>query len=130
KSIALKDPQFAKLLEDNWKKISGLTRIMIANVAGAEMASMIQQQLSKHWQCPIEFIQTSDHALGINNGYQNPQQLGVDRWLNLIAAKKYFPEKNLAIFSCGTCITLDVLTLEGQHLGGLIVPGIDLIQSA
>jgi type III pantothenate kinase len=32
------------------------------------------------------------------------------------------------VVDCGTAITVDALSAKGQHLGGLIIPGIDLMR--
>jgi type III pantothenate kinase len=34
------------------------------------------------------------------------------------------------VIDCGTAITIDAIAAEGTHLGGLIVPGMDLMSTA
>ena len=62
-------------------------------------------------------------AFGVWNAYQQPEKLGIDRWLALLAAHHFYPGAS-CIVDCGTAITIDGLTAEGQHLGGLICPGL------
>ena len=62
-------------------------------------------------------------AFGVSNAYQQPEKLGIDRWLALLAAHHYYPGASCVV-DCGTAITVDVLTAEGLHLGGLICPGL------
>lgn len=65
----------------------------------------------------------------VKNCYRNPEQLGVDRWMGLIAARKRSRTATLVV-SAGTAMTVDALSAEGVFLGGLIVPGARLMQQA
>ena len=55
--------------------------------------------------------------------------MGVDRWLSMIASwnKHRSP---LCLVSCGTALTIDLVNSEGNHLGGYILPGHDLMHKA
>lgn len=66
---------------------------------------------------------------GVKNSYLNPQQLGVDRWMGLIAARQHSAAP-LLVVSAGTALTVDALSAAGVFLGGLIVPGVRLMQQA
>ena len=59
--------------------------------------------------------------------YGEPRQLGVDRWLGLIAA---YAQNRLPalIIDAGTAVTYDLLRQDGQHLGGLILPGLQMMR--
>ena len=54
---------------------------------------------------------------GVKNSYLNPLQLGVDRWMGLIAARQRTREPVLVV-SVGTAMTVDALSAEGVFLGG------------
>jgi type III pantothenate kinase len=60
------------------------------------------------------------------NGYRNPEQLGVDRWLGLLAGRA-ISKQALLVVDCGTATTLDAMDAEGHHLGGAILPGLALL---
>lgn len=62
----------------------------------------------------------------VRNGYREAQTLGVDRWLGMIAAFK-LTKKACVVVSCGTAITLDLVAQDGEHLGGFIAPGLNLM---
>jgi len=68
-------------------------------------------------------------AFGVSNAYEQPQKLGIDRWLALLAAHHYYPGAS-CIVDCGTAITVDMITAEGQHLGGLICPGLTTMKKS
>lgn len=65
----------------------------------------------------------------VKNGYVNPAQLGVDRWMALIAARQRTRAPVLVV-SAGTATTVDALSAEGVFLGGLIVPGVAMMRQA
>ncbi|WP_159821659.1 type III pantothenate kinase [Colwellia sp. 20A7] len=66
----------------------------------------------------------------IVSGYEDPNQLGVDRWLALIGAARLYPNKNLLIIDAGTATTIDFLLASGQHQGGWILAGVKLLISS
>jgi type III pantothenate kinase len=89
----------------------------------------LENWVQTHWQKKIEFIKSSEGANGFKNGYENPEKLGVDRFVSLMAAWKQ-TKGSLCIVSCGTCIVIDAIDNQGQHLGGWITPGLMLLQES
>lgn len=66
---------------------------------------------------------------GVKNSYLAPSQLGVDRWMGLIAARQRTRGPVLVV-SVGTAMTVDALAADGTFLGGVIVPGVTLMRQA
>ena len=66
---------------------------------------------------------------GLKCGYDNPRRLGIDRWLAMLAvwSGKGGP---FVLVDLGTAITIDAVDSDGQHLGGLIHPGIKIQKEA
>ena len=64
---------------------------------------------------------------GVRNGYEQPERLGSDRWAALIAAWRHVRGACLVV-NCGTATTIDALSAQGEFLGGLILPGVSLMQ--
>jgi len=62
------------------------------------------------------------------NGYKDPKLLGSDRWLGMIACYETSREKNFILLDIGTAITIDIINNSGNHLGGLIFPGLKKIR--
>lgn len=52
---------------------------------------------------------------------------GEDRWLGLLAARAAVPARPLMVVDSGTTLTLDIIDENGCFMGGLIVPGINLM---
>jgi type III pantothenate kinase len=64
-----------------------------------------------------------DYPIKIN--LNNPREVGADRVVNAVAAKKRYPPP-LIIVDFGTATTFDVVDEEGSYCGGAIAPGINL----
>ncbi len=55
--------------------------------------------------------------------YDNPNEVGADRIVNAIAAYNQY-KTSLIIIDFGTATTFDVISKEGEYLGGAIAPGV------
>lgn len=118
------------ILDEEWGKLGIPERVFIANVAGEEVSQKISQWIEKNWpDTPYSFAKTQENFQGLVNGYEKPEQLGVDRWINLVAAYKNYSYP-VAVVDCGTAITLDVISQHGKYLGGLILPGLRLMRQS
>ena len=101
-------------------------KIIISYVAGNELRKKLESWLDRHDLNDVQFAQSLFTQCGVNNSYENPACLGVDRWLGMIAAYHHAGREKLnavCVVDCGTAITIDVIDKDGQHLGGLIMPG-------
>lgn len=56
---------------------------------------------------------------------ENPRELGADRLVNAIAAHERLGGPCIAV-DFGTAINYDVVSVEGEYLGGIISPGVEL----
>jgi type III pantothenate kinase len=101
-------------------------RILVSNVAGEAMAQRLRSVCGE-WKRPPEFVTASAAQCGVRNGYQQPERLGSDRWAALIAAWRHVQGACLVV-NCGTATTVDALSPQGEFLGGLILPGVSLMQ--
>lgn len=110
-----------------------VSQLLVSNVAGAAMAEQVRQAARDCWQLEPEFVTAtpSTPVAGrvLHNAYAEPAKLGVDRWLAMIGA--YAMESTAAlVVSIGTAMTLDALTAQARHVGGMIVPGPDLMMNS
>lgn len=103
-------------------------KILVSNVAGENMAQMLIAACAA-WHCPVEFIASKAMQCGVRNLYEFPAQLGSDRWAALIAAWQQERAACLVV-NCGTATTVDALSAEGEFLGGLILPGMDMMHGS
>jgi type III pantothenate kinase len=100
-----------------------------ANVAGAATGQAIADAVRARWNLSIEFARTQASAGPVRNGYHDHGQMGVDRWLAILAAYERYHQP-ICVVDVGTAVTIDQVDGTGVHLGGLIVPGLDLMKRA
>ncbi len=113
-----------------WENIEKPKCIAIANVSQAEQSDQIVRSAQKLWPgVDVIIARTSAQTCGVTNAYDNHEHLGVDRWLALLAVNR-FHSLPAIIVDCGTAITIDVLAHGGLHQGGLIVPGLVMMQQS
>lgn len=104
-------------------------RVVGSNVAGREYGALLQGEVAAHWGCEVEWLVTPSAAFGVVNGYDDPQTLGIDRWLALVAARQIV-DGALCVIDCGTALTVDLLDRSGIHHGGMITTGLELMHTA
>lgn len=104
-------------------------RILVACVGSEALKTELQSAVAARWSLSAEFFLATGQAGGVVNGYECPERLGVDRWLALVGARgrSHGP---LLVVDAGSALTLDVLNHEGRHLGGLIVPGLEMMRTS
>lgn len=103
-------------------------RVRLSSVADKAQVTRFCEDVRQHWGVAVEVAATSRRAAGVVNSYQDPEKMGVDRWLGVVAAYNEF-SKPCCVVSCGTAITIDYVNQEGVHLGGYILPGARLLRS-
>lgn len=64
-------------------------------------------------------------SLGIEAQIDRPSEVGADRLVNAVAAWERH-HKPLIIVDFGTATTFDVVNKEGNYIGGVIAPGVNL----
>jgi type III pantothenate kinase len=101
-------------------------RVLVSNVSGARMADVVREAVDQTWQVKAEFVTSSAAAGGVHNAYPQPDKLGVDRWLAMIGAHA-LEDSAACVVSVGTAMTIDGIDADGRHLGGVIVPGPELM---
>ncbi|HKU17146.1 MAG TPA: type III pantothenate kinase [Steroidobacteraceae bacterium] len=104
-------------------------RVWVSNVAGPRMADVVRTALAQARRDPAEFVISTAAAGGVRNAYPQPMKLGVDRWLAIIGAHA-LERGAVCIVSVGTAMTIDAVDAQGVHLGGVIIPGPDLMVSS
>ncbi|SPL70543.1 type III pantothenate kinase [Acinetobacter stercoris] len=103
-------------------KSLGLTRAGISSVQDKKNNDRISKIL-KRLNIPVTFAKVHTEYAGLHCGYDEPSQLGIDRWLQVLAVAN--AQDNICVISCGTALTID-LTQGLQHLGGYILPNLYL----
>ncbi|MBL1457828.1 MULTISPECIES: type III pantothenate kinase [unclassified Methylophaga] len=114
-------------LNKAWKSLDDIEAVFVSNVAGDKIAAQLTEWIDKQWKLTPVFVQSEKRRFGVTNAYEQPETLGVDRWLAIVAGRQHARQVTCVI-DCGTAITVDIVTEKGQHQGGLIVPGLSLMK--
>jgi len=105
--------------------------VIVGNVSGESVERKLTEILATSECKKFSYAQTMQKQCGVVNSYDDFTRLGVDRWLAMIAGfnhKKKNPGESVCIIDCGTAVTLDVVDSKGCHLGGVIMPGLAMMQ--
>ena len=105
------------------------TGVFAANVAGTRLGSAVSQAIDRRFGVPVRFAVTKLESGSVRDGYEDIAQLGVDRWAAIVGAYTHFGSA-VCIVDAGTAVTVDLVRDGGRHLGGLIVPGLQLMRSS
>lgn len=126
---ALSHEEFLAALVSGQVVTAAPRRVLIACVGHEALRQRLQQLIAERFGVAGEFFLASAEAGGIRNAYAEAERLGVDRWLALRAARHHVAGPVLVV-DAGSALTLDVLAADGNHLGGLIVPGLGMMQAS
>lgn len=96
------------------------TEILLADVRGGRTVEEILAHIrSRAWPEPVA-VTTRAGFGSLKVGYRQPELLGVDRFLSLVAVSDIRP---VVVVSAGTALTVDGIAGDGKHEGGVIMPG-------
>ena len=89
-----------------------------------QLAVTVKNAVEKFFPGEVR-IAGQDANLAIEIELENKEEIGCDRLINSIAAYQEFGG-NLIIIDFGTATTFDIVGDNGQYLGGIIAPGVNL----
>ena len=107
-----------------WMQGLAAAHCYLASVLDTTRQAELEQCLARQFDTAVTRFVSVAKALGVTNGYRQPERLGVDRWMTLLAAREMLPG-DCVVIDAGSAITLDLLRADGQHLGGAILPGLN-----
>ncbi|HEY4280197.1 MAG TPA: type III pantothenate kinase [Conexibacter sp.] len=119
-------------------KLANLLRLRGLSFADldASVVSSTVPQLGGEWRAAGERYlrqQTLIVGPGIRTGmpirYENPREIGADRLVNAVAAYDRY-NGACVVVDFGTAITFDPVSADGEYLGGIITPGVEISMEA
>ena len=72
----------------------------------------------------ISLVKSQKSYKSLTNSYDEPDSLGSDRWLAMIASYEMNLGRGFILVDIGTAVTIDLVDNSGLHLGGVIFPGL------
>ena len=115
-------------LDAQWLSLPAPSAIVIANVAGDGIGRRLRKSCER-WKTAPRWASSARSQAGVSNHYDEPSQLGIDRWAALIGARRLSSDPCVVV-NAGTAMTVDALTAEGEFIGGIIVPGFGLMHES
>jgi len=95
--------------------------LFYSSVLGANYNKKLIKTLNSFFEKITKFKSTRSF-LSTTNSYKKASSLGSDRWAQIVAAKNIF-KKDCIIVSCGSAISIDCVTKNGTHKGGMLMSG-------
>ena len=111
-----------------WAGLATPDAAIAANVAGTRAARSIAAA-ARGFRGRLRFVKGAGSQCGVRNSYDDPAQLGPDRWAALIAAR-HIHSGACVVINAGTTMTVDALAADGVFLGGMILPGTQMMRAA
>jgi len=117
-----------KYCEAHSINLHDVAQIWVSNVAGEAVARHISNIVTGN-NAKLQFVIPQAQQCSVRNGYSQPDQLGSDRWAALLGAW-HLMKRECLVLNCGTATTIDALSAKGEFIGGLILPGVELMLSS
>lgn len=103
--------------------------VHVASVAATSVELQLAERIRQCWSLEPWFARSGGESLGLRNSYAEPERMGVDRWLAMLAG--WYPRRErVCVVDAGSALTIDIVAANGQHEGGYILPGSALMQLA
>lgn len=117
----------ASTLDGHWADRVRPGSVLVASVRDSDVTDALRRWVSDRWDLDAQLVVPDGESHGVSNAYTEPGRLGADRWAALIAAR-HLHHGPACIVDCGTAVTVDALAGNGEHLGGLILPGLTMMR--
>lgn len=119
---------FRSVLKENGYEHKLISSVAICSVV-PHMEYSLNNACNRYFTEDVLMIKAGVKT-GLRIKYLNPAEVGSDRVVNAVAARKLFPEQNILVVDFGTATTVDAISSEGDYLGGAILGGAKLMVSA
>jgi len=103
--------------------------IWLASVLDDRRETALEERLAQLSPVRARHARSERRCAGVENSYEDPARMGVDRWLALLAARQRVAGR-VCVVDAGTALTIDLLAADGRHEGGYIIPGRGLLEDA
>ena len=117
----------ASFFTQHWETLQRPENVFVSCVANQQVWDALEQACQQLWAIKAKRITSEKEGFGLLNAYNQPSDLGSDRWCAMIGAMHEI-DTDLIVVSCGSAITIDVVKSSGKHLGGYILPGLTMMK--
>ena len=101
------------------------------SVAASDITAALENTLLQA-DIPTRWMRPTAEMLGLTNRYDQPSQLGADRWAAMLGVAGRYPQNAMPIIlaTFGTATTIDTLGPGSVFEGGMILPGPALMRAS
>ncbi|MCF6189183.1 MAG: type III pantothenate kinase [Cocleimonas sp.] len=107
------------------QQTSEIDTVVMVSVLGDDF-SRSSIDCCAQYSLELTLVKSAAQLAGITVAYSEPQKLGTDRLVAMIAAHHLVNGQACIVVDAGTATTIDAVDTQGQHLGGVILSGLDL----
>jgi type III pantothenate kinase len=113
-----------------WNECS---KAVLASVAKETVTEQLLKMLAR-FELTIHKVHVLPSMCGLQNTYDNIQQLGIDRWAAAVGAWQQIQDACVVV-NAGTAVTIDAIAplnsnpQQANYLGGYILPGLKMMQT-
>lgn len=100
--------------------------VVVSTVISEDRRRHLEEVLSECTGAPVRFYWAESERRGLRNAYQEPDRMGADRWHAMYGAWRLCSD-GVAVVDAGSAITIDYVDASGAHLGGYILPGVQMM---
>lgn len=123
KASALVHEGKAAAMEQVAARVNGVERALVVSVGGKRLDTALARAIRRKFGVAVEFVASEPRARGVTNGYREVWRLGADRWVAAIGAHALARGRDVLFANVGTALTVDLVSANGRHRGGAIIPG-------
>ncbi|MGH9380526.1 MAG: type III pantothenate kinase [Thermoanaerobaculia bacterium] len=103
------------------------TAVVISSVV-PPLHRTLETLARRYFHCEPLFVEPGIRT-GLPIRYDNPSEVGADRIVNAVAARELYGCP-VVVVDFGTATTFDVVSREGEYVGGIIAPGVGIAAEA
>ena len=119
----------SRLFDDQGIDTGRITGVISSSVVPSlthTVAEMVSHSLGRG------IMHVDPRNAGLPIRYENPDEVGADRLVNGVAARTLYgnPAQAVIVVDFGTATTFDAISGDGEYLGGIICPGVEISADA
>lgn len=107
-------------------RVDRVERVAISVVAAEQQRERLAQLVADLTPAPVIYHWAEAERGGLRSAYSDPSKMGADRWHAMYGAW-HAHKQGVAVVDAGSAVTVDYVDDAGQHLGGFILPGLQMM---
>jgi len=106
---------------------ANISRVAVSMVGSDEAEASLREAVQAVTDAPMTFHWAERQRLGLVNSYHQVEAMGADRWHAMVGAW-HAHKSGLVVVDAGSAVTVDYVGNGGHHLGGYILPGLQMMR--